>query len=176
MFSIPRYIHESSQPTVVDISMRPGGRNDAVWSLAGRGKFPAVPAPNLRGVVPSAVEDTLREAFPQALQKVREVPTCRPLFEEFALSGNQRLTTTLYAPPNQSRTVDSCEKGALAFTHVGSSITHLCDGFGGLSLDQATIVLIHEALHYAGMEEAPSYEDARTSREINELVFDRCGF
>ena len=176
IFTIPRYVVESSQPTVVEISMRPGGRNDAVWSLAGRGKSPAVPAPNLRGVLPSAVEDTLREAFPQALQKIREVPTCRSLFEEFALSGNQRLTTTLYVPPNESRTVDSCDKGVLAFTHVGSSITHLCAGFGGLSLDQATIVLIHEALHYAGMQEAPFYEGARTSRAINELVFDRCGF
>jgi len=176
IFTIPRYVHESSQPTVVEISMRPGGRNDVVWSLAGRGKSPAVTAPNLRGVLPSAVKDTLREAFRQALHRVREVPNCRSLFEEFALSGNQRLTTTLYVPPNESCADDSCHKGALAFTHVGSSTTHLCAGFGGLSLDQATIVLIHEALHFAGMEEAPFYGGARTSRAINELVFDRCGF
>ena len=71
---------------------------------------------------------------------------------------------------------DSCDKGALAFTHVGSSITHLCTGFGGLSLDQATIVLIHEALHYAGMEEGPSYKGALTSGAINELVYESCGF
>jgi len=51
-----------------------------------------------------------------------------------------------------------------------------CSGFGGLSLDQATIVLIHEPLHHARMEEAPSYEGARTSRAIDVLVYGRCGF
>jgi len=176
VFTIPRHTRKPSQPVIIELREPRVARYDAVWSLADRGKFSAVPVPNLRGGLPTAVEDTLREAFNLALERVRRVPTCRSLFEEFITSGNQRLTATLYSPPAGARTSDSCKKGALAYTHVGSSITHLCTGFGGLSLEQAAIVLIHEALHFAGMEEAPFYEGALTSKEINELVRDNCGF
>lgn len=176
VFTIPRHIPKTSQPVIVELPKLPGRRSDAVWSLADRGECAAVPVPNLRGALPSAVEDNLREAFALALDRVREVPTCRSLFEPFRSSGNQRLTTTLYSPPGARPRRGSCSKGALAYTNVGSSITHLCVGFGGLSLEQAAIVLIHEALHFAGMEEAPFFDGALTSKEINELVRDECGF
>ena len=176
VFTIPRHIEQPSQPVIIEIREPPVARYDAVWSLADRGKHAAVPVPNLRGTLPSEVEDVLREAFTLALDRVRHVPSCRALFEDFITSANQRLTTTLYSPPIGSRTTDSCARGALAYTGVGRSITHLCAGFGGLSLEQAAIVLIHEALHYSGMEEAPFYEGALTSKEINELVRDECGF
>ena len=176
IFTIPRYIEQSSQPTVVEIDVRRGAGSDAVWSFAGRGRSPAIPAPILRGALPSAVADTLRAAFPRALRRVRELPACRSLFEDLATSGNRRLTSTLYVPPGDQATDDSCDRGALAFTHVGSSLTHLCESFAGLTLDQATIVLIHEALHFGGMEEAPFYDGALTSGEINRLVAENCGF
>jgi hypothetical protein len=176
VFTIPRHVQKSSEPKIVELNKPSAARPDTVWSLAGRGEFAAVPRPNLRGALPSAVEDALREAFQVALDRVREIPGCRSLFEEFARSGNQRLTTTMYSPPGEKSSNTACSRGALAYTHVGSSITHLCRGFAGLSTDQAAIVLIHEALHYAGMKEAPFYRGARTSKKINELVRDRCGF
>ena len=176
VFTIPRHVRKSSEPKIIALNRPSVARPDTVWSLAGRRMSAAVPLPNLRGALPSAVEDTLREAFQLALDRVREIPACRSLFEEFVQSGNQRLTTTMYSPPGAKPSKNTCSKGALAYTHVGSSITHLCEGFAGLSMEQATIVLIHEALHYAGMKEAPFYRGALTSKKINELVRDRCGF
>ena len=132
--------------------------------------------PRLTGALPSDVTRNLLVGFPLALERVRELASCRSLFEPFVVSGVERLSTTLYAPENAKRTNNSCDRGALAYTYVGSPVTLLCAGFGTLRRDQAAIVLIHEALHFAGLPEAPSTRDALTSRQINRLVQDACGF
>jgi hypothetical protein len=167
---------QSSGPTLVAAGERGAARFDMVWSLAGRGRSAPISRPKLKDMLPGSVEEVLFEAHPVALQRVRELPACRTLFEELVVSGNQMLSETFYAPPSAARTDDSCDFGALAYTHVGSPVTHLCAGFGRLTTDEAAIVLIHEALHYAGLEEAPFYEGALTSTEINLMVYSACGF
>ena len=61
-----------------------------------------------------------------------------------------------------------------AFTEVGSSVTYLCRDFGRLAPEQAAIRLVHEALHHAGLPEAPADPTALASAEINELVARDC--
>jgi hypothetical protein len=44
-----------------------------------------------------------------------------------------------------------------------------------LDTDKAALVLLHEALHFAGLTEQPHDPRAMTSSEINDMVKDRCG-
>ncbi|MCG6947754.1 MAG: hypothetical protein LJE93_02410 [Acidobacteria bacterium] len=44
-----------------------------------------------------------------------------------------------------------------------------------LSDEQAAMVIIHEALHHAGLSEYPKDPDAMTSRAINGMVSEKCG-
>jgi hypothetical protein len=132
--------------------------------------------PTLKGPLTSSVTDKLAESFPFAIDKIRENPSCLELFEDFVASGVERLASTYYAPPNPARTYSACDRGALAYTRVGSPVTHLCSSFGTISREEAAVVLIHEALHFAGLAEAPSTPGAPTSKEISERVIEACGF
>jgi hypothetical protein len=151
-------------------------RHAAVWSSTGSARRPTSVEPPLIASLPSAVESVVRAAYPIAVDRVRWTPECRALFEELAVSGNERLLSSLYAPPREGHSDDPCDAGALAYTHVGSPITHLCAGFAGLTPEEAAVVLIHEALHYAGMVESPLVRTAPTSAEIHALVRTACGF
>ncbi len=122
------------------------------------------------------VTEVLTDGHALALERVRSLPACMRLFEPFAVSGNERLTSTFYSPPRPFQEDNSCDKGALAYTHVGSPVTYLCGSFGTLQPEQAAVVLIHEALHFAGMKEAPSSPNALASQEISKQVLRACGF
>ena len=172
----PRHATGANRPTVVQGDEPETARWDVVVSMGALPPVDVVFKPRLTGALPSDVTRNLLMGFPLALERVRELASCRSLFEPFVVSGVERLSTTLYAPENAKRTNDSCDKGAMAYTYVGSPVTLLCAGFGTLRRDQAAIVLIHEALHFAGLPEAPSTPDALTSRQINRLVQDACGF
>lgn len=148
----------------------------AVLSVGTSVRARATIEPKLNGTIGATVTERLFEGFPFAIEKVRANKTCLALFEPFLVSGVERLQSTFYAAPSAERTDDSCDRGALAYTHVGSSVTYLCTGFGALSREQAAIVLIHEALHFAGLPEAPSTRNALTSKQISELVKEGCGF
>jgi hypothetical protein len=41
--------------------------------------------------------------------------------------------------------------------------------------EQAAMVIIHEALHHAGLSEYPQDPDGMTSRAINGMVMEQCG-
>jgi hypothetical protein len=62
-----------------------------------------------------------------------------------------------------------------AFTVVGSNWTGLCRDFSQLTDLEAAVVLLHEALHHAGVTEWPLDPDARRSSEISADVGRRCG-
>lgn len=169
--------HDSvAVPTVVAVGEPTMARHAAVSSSARSARRPTAAEPSLMANLPSAVESVVRDAYPIAVDRVRWTPECRALFEELAVSGNGRLQSSLYAPPGGGHSDDPCAAGALAYTHVGSPITHLCARFAGLSPEEAAVVLIHEALHYAGMVESPLVRAAPTSAEIHTLVREACGF
>lgn len=58
---------------------------------------------------------------------------------------------------------------------VGSRRVTLCPEFATLSTTAAARILIHEALHSAGLGEWPAYPHALMSEEINRMVAGKCG-
>lgn len=126
------------------------------------------------GLLPD-VGAKLYEAFGLAAEKVQQVEQCRALFVRLGGDGADRLRRTLYYPPTPEALASRCNRGALAATMVGSSATLLCPAFGRLSTRQAAAVLIHEALHFAGLPERPHDPTARSSTEITGLVKSSCG-
>jgi hypothetical protein len=68
----------------------------------------------------------------------------------------------------------TCKTGVAAYTTVGSHQIVLCPGLGGIPVPGAALILIHEALHCAGMTEKPSDPNGLTAREINLMVKVSC--
>jgi hypothetical protein len=105
---------------------------------------------------------------------VQRLPTCRALFERLGADGVEKLTTTLYYAATNRLENSACTSGCVALTMVKSPQTRLCRAFRKLSTEWAAMLLIHEALHSAGMGEKPHDPSGMTSREINLLVLRSC--
>ena len=126
------------------------------------------------GLLPTRVRHRLDLGFALAVQRVHEEPACRDLFSSLGADGVDRLSRALYLPP-QAGEERYCGTGVVAFTGVGQPHTRLCPAFGSLATDRAAIVLLHEALHFAGLGERPSDPSGPTPLQINELVETACG-
>lgn len=109
-------------------------------------------------------------AFEGALSAVRSRPECRALFSDLGSDPVQTLRSTRYVG-----TVPRCKNGVVAYTAVGSPVTWLCRGFESLSQVDASMILLHEALHAAGMGERPVDPNGASSWEINLMVRAACG-
>lgn len=117
----------------------------------------------------------LSSAFPVAVRQVSERPSCRALFEQLGTDGLLVLGTTIYVRHTAVGNVDLCStRDAVAYTRVGQQTTVLCPAFGRLPIQRAAVVLLHEALHYAGMTERPGHPAALSSGEISGLVESHC--
>jgi hypothetical protein len=130
--------------------------------------------PRISSTMPSRVRDKLESAFQLAVERVREVPECNGLFNRLDTDGVETLRTTHYYPANlilENQTF----RGASAFTQVGWTVTYLCRRFSSLSDRRAAMLVIHEALHHAGLTEAPADPDGLRPREINKMVASACG-
>jgi hypothetical protein len=126
--------------------------------------------------MPPRVKEKLRAALDLAGQRIREVPECAGLFTELGADGIEILQTTYYFPVlTYKRGLLSCRR-AVAFTYVGEAPTFLCNGFSGLADERAAMIVVHEALHHAGLTEKPQDPKGMTSREINGMVRKGCGF
>jgi len=58
---------------------------------------------------------------------------------------------------------------------VGGGPVRVCRDFSRLSDSQAAMVIIHEALHHAGLTEYPQDPNGMTSNQINGMVAEQCG-
>jgi len=88
--------------------------------------------------------------------------------------GFEKLATAIYYQTTERQEKSACSQGSAALTMVGSPATRLCLGFGSLQTQSAAMLLIHEALHFAGMGEKPLDPAGLTSPEINRLIKVRC--
>jgi hypothetical protein len=131
--------------------------------------------PSVEGRFSTDVSRRLFEGYATALKRIQKVESCQGLFAELGADGVEMLSTTTYSAPQDEIEARYCER-ATALTAVGWPETRLCFDFGELGSENAAIVLIHEALHHAGLEEAPGYDGALTAVEIDQLVVNRCGF
>ncbi len=79
----------------------------------------------------------------------------------------------------QSNGIAPCSGGSMPHAwslHAGSGYPYvfLCDRFANLPLKEAAVIIIHEALHVAGLEESPATPNRPTSQEIQNQVRQTC--
>jgi hypothetical protein len=123
--------------------------------------------------MPSAVQKKLTVAFEIAVQRVEEVPQCEALFTKLGADAFETLKTGLYFPATPARETNACKR-SYAQTFVGDAPTWICRRITGYSDEQAAMVVIHEALHHAGLPEKPHDRKAMTSAQINDMVRANC--
>jgi hypothetical protein len=118
-------------------------------------------------------------AFEIAAQRVQESEACTELFTELGVDAMETLDSALYWPVKSHRDVtELCRGRNLAFTFVGSPLTFICPDFKGVSDQRAAQVIIHEALHNAGLKERPQYKGfgVKSSAAIDSMVAKACKF
>ncbi len=165
--------HRRSRPPAGRLALWVGASLLLVGVSAGASQ----PAPSVPVVVKALappIERKLDRAFELAIGRVRESPACGALFSELGRDGTIVLLNSRYYPAGLINEQKVCRR-ASAYTGVGSPAVRLCRSFGRLSVDRAAAVVIHEALHFAGLPEWPADPQAMTSAGINQLVESSCG-
>ncbi|MCH7667291.1 MAG: hypothetical protein IH936_15350 [Acidobacteria bacterium] len=111
-----------------------------------------------------------------ALKRLSQRPACRALFDKLGRSGAQLVADATFriASPAESRRF--CRRGGAAlFTTVGGEEVTLCIGvFLRLPTKTQAALLLHEALHHAGVSEQPWDPDGLTSPALTQLVERKC--
>jgi hypothetical protein len=130
--------------------------------------------PNVRLGVAPAVAMKLRAGFDLALDRVERESACRALFADLGADARGTLHGSLYYGATRQQEQSHC-RYATAATQVGSAVTRVCESFSRVSIERAALVLIHEALHRAGLPERPQAPDAKSAREIDRMIHTRCG-
>jgi len=131
--------------------------------------------PTVEGKTPETlVIRRLYAGFGIALQRVHKRDGCSDLFIRLGADGVEVLSGTTFTFARSKRAAEICAD-ANAFTTVGGSTVWICRGFGWLTEKDAATVLIHEALHGAGLGEQPSDPEGLTPEEIDERVKKKCG-
>jgi hypothetical protein len=122
------------------------------------------------------LRNSVEVAFEIAVQRVQEVESCSDLFEQLGVDAMETLDRAVYMPVFSRHKVKKTCGRNLAYTFVGAPSTFICPKFERVSDQHAAMVLIHEALHTAGLEEAPTNPGAKTSQQINSMVAKNCHF
>jgi hypothetical protein len=115
-------------------------------------------------------------AFAVALERVRSNGGCGALFDELRTDAVSALLRTVYHPVQTHSDMALCRRGVIAVTEVNGSRTRICPNIRRVSRPLLASILIHEALHHAGMSEAPFDPLAPTSAEITRRVKVSCAF
>ena len=119
--------------------------------------------------------DQLVTAIQVALERVSDVPECRGLFTELGADGIETLGKISFYPIGRHEAKTNVCTSAVAYTYVGGGPTWICRKFWRLTDKQAAMVVIHEALHHAGLGEKPSDPNGMSVAAINRMVTKRCG-
>lgn len=132
------------------------------------------PEPRIAPGMASNHRFTFNAAFREALERIHEYEACRGLFAGLNLDGIRALRLTRYRSAESKSDLAHCRRGAKAVTGVGRGQTRICATFARLSRNAKATILIHEALHTAGMSESPQDPAAPTAREITLSVKSAC--
>ena len=133
------------------------------------------PRPWLHSTVRPVLAAKIEAGFAIAVDRVRDNAGCREIFTRLGRDGVETLRGSLYfAMPTTFDARAICER-AYAATFVGEPTTFVCRRFQRLSDDRAAMVLIHEALHHAGLTESPQDPDGMSSGRITRMVERSCG-
>jgi hypothetical protein len=99
---------------------------------------------------------------------------CRAIFSALGTDGLEVLARSRYVVAT-ARDEEKICKNAVAFTFVGGPWVGICRGFSRLDELNAATVILHEALHQAGLGEWPLDRRAESSLDITRNVRRRCG-
>lgn len=136
--------------------------------------IPVEPRLHLSPKVPAPVGLQLESAFVDAVDRLRTSEACRQLFSELDLEAERALDFAIFyaASPLEEATI--C-RHSVAFARHGRGPIRLCRRFAALSSEQAAEVVLHEALHRAGLPECHTDPDAEDPVEIHVRVVHACG-
>lgn len=110
-----------------------------------------------------------------ATNKLNNTPDCEKMYDDLGANGPNVLSRTTYRDGTGSAACNS-HPSAAAVTQPGSFTVLLCGtNFTNLSASGAAVVVIHEGLHSAGLNENPPDPSAMTSDQINQMVMSKCG-
>ena len=156
------------------------GANDAIHvdhqrSKAKEKRSSARKARIMRGMDPDD-SFALKFAYKGAIKKLEKDEACRALFDDLVVDGIEALSRSRYEAALSGSEKRHCAAGVAAYTAVGSVRVVICSHFHRLDRRTKSAVLIHEALHTAGLSEAPVDPAAMTAAEIEEMVEEACGF
>jgi hypothetical protein len=120
--------------------------------------------------------ERLVSSFQIAVDRVQEVPECGEMFARLGADGTDTITKIFFTPIGKREAKANICNGSVAYTFVGSGpTTWLCRDFSRLTDKNAAKIIIHEALHHAGLTERPKDPKGMTSTAINKMVSKRCG-
>ncbi|MDD5564350.1 MAG: hypothetical protein PHQ91_11605 [Thermoanaerobaculaceae bacterium] len=128
-------------------------------------------SPHIDDSVSPALRFRLVDAYQLALGAVRTRPTCGALFRRLGAVGEESLAHTVYRGGGE---VGACLRPVPAFTCVGCPQTVLCPTFLRLGTSAGATILIHEALHFAGLKERPTHPGEMSAAEITAMVKTSC--
>ncbi len=166
----PADIGQTRMPEA-DAPRRVDGGSAAEMAILDRlGRSPAL-GPRLDASVPPVIRFRLEEAYPLALSAVLRQSSCSDLFGPLRLRGADALALTRYRGGGE---VGACLRHVPAFTCVGCDQTVLCPTFTRLGRSEGATILIHEALHFAGLRERPGYAGEMSAPEITAMVQTSC--
>jgi len=150
-----------------------GGPSATVSELrAPGGRTRPVPAhPQTDASLTPMVRFRLEQGFAIARRQLGSERSCAALFGRLGVSGTDALARTLYVSGGE---VGACVRQAPAFTCLGCRRTVLCPSFSELGASAAAAILLHEALHLAGLPERPASVGAMTSSDITRMVEASC--
>ena len=138
------------------------------------GSDAASPGPTLHPLLSKRVKAKLHGAIPVAVKHLRNYRRCQGLFDRLGANGIAKINATSYYPAGAKQERRYCRGGSQAITTVGGSDVVLCRSFGRLSNQQAALILIHEALHFAGQSEYPLDASAPNGVAISRMVMRSC--
>jgi len=153
----------------------PASTSVAVARVAGVARDGAAIRPAVLDNLADAVRRQLFLAFSVAQRRLHDSATCRELFTGLGADGLATLARARYGAGAFDVVHGRCPGGAAAVTAVRSAEVRLCPGFAVLKTTDAAVILLHEALHSAGLGEKPPDPAALTAPEINRLVRTSCG-
>ena len=136
----------------------------------------ALSIPRISGALYPRIHNKLQQAYPVAVEHLRENPECRDLFAQLGADGLEKLSTTSYRQSTMAMERSICRGGVSAVTVVECPQVRLCKRFASLATVPAAATLIHEALHFAGMSEKPLDPNGLDPHQIDRMVKKACGF
>jgi hypothetical protein len=171
MFSTPLAFVSAGEPASVAVSAIPVANTVVVGQPC---SLASSSSPWISGQLNRTVAEKLEVGYELAITQLGRHRECRDLFTNLGADGLEMLSTTLYYPAGVQQERDVCRRGE-AYTLVGGAPTWLCRRFAWVSDRWAALLVLHEALHHAGLGEWPHDRKAPSSQEINEMVSEACG-